>query len=97
MENVLNHKTRLKNGRTKTKDMSPNQKFRHLAEIRLYQLENSFKKIGNLANKNYYSYSEAEKNKILNAVRDWYSYMRSQWNKATKKEAKKKRISFWDN
>lgn len=48
--------------------MNKNEKFKELAEKRVNRLLNDIRLVGNLANKNNYSYSSDEAQKIISVI-----------------------------
>lgn len=83
-----------KNDKLDLQDKS--KKFKKLSNIRVANLLDNLRLVGNLANKRYYEYSEKEKNEILKAIKQEYNSMRAAWDKAGKKALPFKKKGFWD-
>lgn len=79
-----------------TSSQDKSKKFKKLSNIRVANLLDNLRLVGNLANKRYYEYSEKEKNEILKAIRQEYNSMKAAWDKAGQKKESVKRKGFWE-
>ena len=75
---------------------SPADKFNRLSNIRVANLLDNLRLVGNLANKRYYEYSPNQKEQILKAIRKEYKLMSAAWEKAGNKVETIKKKGFWD-
>ena len=82
--------------RKKTKGLSPKRKFEIFSEIRLPKLLNAMKSVRNLANKNYYEYTDEQKRKIMKDTQEGYQEMYRAWKNAGKKIKTNKKRSYWN-
>lgn len=80
----------------KIKTNNRKKKFEKLSNIRVANLLDNFRLVGNLANKRYYDYSEEQKRMILKAISQEYMSMKAAWEKAGKKKELSKKRGFWD-
>lgn len=84
------------NSKQLVKKESPADKFSRLSNIRVANLLDNLRLVGNLANKRYYEYTTEQKNEILKAIQDEYKLMKAAWDKAGKKAVPFKKKGFWD-
>jgi hypothetical protein len=82
--------------RRKTRLLSPKRKFEIFSEVRLPKLLNAMKSVRNLANKNYYEYTDEQKKKIIRDIQEGYQDMYRAWKNAGKKIKTNKKKSYWD-
>ena len=88
--------------RPRTKNWSPEKKFREFASIRVPKLLRALKNVQNLSTvynektKIGYKYTEAEKRKILKDVKEAYQSMLKAWDNAGKKIKENQKKSYWD-
>ena len=88
--------------RLKTKNWSPEKKFREFASIRVPKLLRAMKNVKNLSTvynpktKIGYIFTEAEKKKILKDVKEAYQLMLKAWENAGKKIRENQKKSYWD-
>ena len=88
--------------RLKTKNWSPEKKFREFSSIRVPKLLRALKNVQNLSTvynpktKIGYTYTEAEKRKILKDVKEAYQSMLKAWDNAGKKIKENQKKSYWD-
>jgi len=88
--------------RQKTKNWSPEKKFREFSSIRVPKLLRALKNVQNLSTvynpktKIGYTYNEAEKRKILKDVKEAYQSMLKAWDNAGKKIRENQKKSYWD-
>ena len=88
--------------RLKTKNWTPEKKFREFSAIRVPKLLRALKNVQNLSTvynpktKIGYSYSEDEKKKILKDVKEAYQSMVRAWNNAEEKIKENHKKSYWD-
>ena len=88
--------------RLKTKNWTPEKKFREFSAIRVPKLLRALKNVQNLSTvynpktKIGYSYSEDEKKKILKDVKEAYQSMVRAWNNAGKKIKENHKKTYWD-
>jgi len=80
--------------RRKTSKLSPSDKFRLFAGIRMPKLLNAMKSVRNLSNEKYYTYTSEQKKIIIKDIKDSYKEMMSAWENTGKKKIKRK--SYWD-
>ncbi len=78
------------------KKESPADKFSRLSNIRVANLLDNLRLVGNLANKRFYEYSPSQKEEILKAIRKEYKLMNAAWDKAGNKVEPVKKKGFWD-
>ena len=84
------------NSKNLGKKESPADKFSRLSNIRVANLLDNLRLVGNLANKRYYDYTSEQKTEILKAIQDEYKLMKAAWDKAGKKSTPFKKKGFWD-
>lgn len=88
--------------RQKTKNWSPDKKFREFAAIRVPKLLRALKNVQNLSTvynpktKIGYTYTSDQKRKILKDVKDAYQAMTKAWDNAGKKVREDQKKSYWD-
>ena len=82
--------------RRKTRLLSPKRKFEIFSEVRLPKLLNAMRSVRNLANKNYYEYTDEQKKKIIRDIQEGYQDMYRAWKNAGKKIKTNKKKSYWD-
>ena len=88
--------------RLKTKNWSPEKKFREFSAIRVPKVLRALKNVQNLSTvynpktKIGYRYSEDEKKKILKDVKEAYQSMVRAWNNAGKKIKENHKKTYWD-
>ena len=73
----------------KGKNVDKRKRFTALAPIRVNNVLKHLRLVGNMTNKNNYSYNSAEFTKILKDIADELSLVRSQLNAQENKEKKK--------
>lgn len=68
------------------KNETPEQRFRRIAEVRTNAVLDRLRILGNLSNRQMYSYSEEDINKIFSAINKQLKEVRTKFN--TRKEEK---------
>jgi len=74
------------------------EKFKKLSGLRVQRLIDTYKQIGNLSNKRYYKYSDAEKKFMLRQINEAHRELIRKWNDpAGNKPNPKRKKNFWED
>jgi hypothetical protein len=83
--------------RKKTKGWSKEKKFYEFSKTRMPKLLKAMNSVKNLANKNYYSYTEIQKKKIISDFQEAYKKMNEAWKNAGKISKQKDKSNYWED
>ena len=96
MADIVSMRRNNRKHRTKTADWSKEKKFKHYWNLRMRYLKKALQGVGNLSNKTVYDYTEAEKRKTLQLVREWKKeFVEDKWNKKHVSRSSQQNINLY--
>ena len=96
MAEVVNMRRNNYKHRTKTDDWSKEKKLEHYWNLRMKHLKRALQGVGNLSNKSVYAYTEDEKKKTLQMVREWKKeFVDDKWSRKHSNKSSQRDINLY--